>query len=309
MNCPCHVQIFNHGLRSYRELPLRMAEFGACHRYEPSGALHGIMRVRAFTQDDAHIFCTEAQVPEETARFVDLLRSVYEDFGFPSFRIKFADRPTLRAGDDAAWDKAEAALRDACALAGVEYELNPGEGAFYGPKLEFVLRDAIGRDWQCGTLQVDYVLPERLDAEYVGEDSARHRPVMLHRAILGSFERFLGILIEHHAGRFPLWLAPVQVVVATIVSDAAPYAEEVAAALRAAGLEVRTDTRNEKINAKVREHSLAHVPVLAVVGRREAETAQVALRRLGGSDQSVVGLAEAVAALKAEAMPPDLRRK
>lgn len=309
MNCPCHVQIFNHGLRSYRELPLRMAEFGACHRYEPSGALHGIMRVRAFTQDDAHIFCTEAQVPEETARFVDLLRSVYEDFGFPSFRIKFADRPTLRAGDDAAWDKAEAALRDACALAGVEYELNPGEGAFYGPKLEFVLRDAIGRDWQCGTLQVDYVLPERLDAEYVGEDSARHRPVMLHRAILGSFERFLGILIEHHAGRFPLWLAPVQVVVATIVSDAAPYAEEVAAALRAAGLEVRTDTRNEKINAKVREHSLAHVPVLAVVGRREAETAQVALRRLGGSDQSVVGLAQAVAALKAEAMPPDLRRK
>ena len=309
MNCPCHVQIFNHGLRSYRELPLRMAEFGACHRYEPSGALHGIMRVRAFTQDDAHIFCTEAQVPEETARFVDLLRSVYEDFGFPAFRIKFADRPNLRAGDDATWDKAEAALRDACALAGVDYELNPGEGAFYGPKLEFVLRDAIGRDWQCGTLQVDYVLPDRLDAEYVGEDSARHRPVMLHRAILGSFERFLGILIEHHAGRFPLWLAPVQVVVATIVSDAAPYAEDVAATLRAAGLEVRTDTRNEKINAKVREHSLAHVPVLAVVGRREAETGQVALRRLGSSDQAVVGLAEAVAQLSAEATPPDLRRK
>jgi threonyl-tRNA synthetase len=309
MNCPCHVQIFNHGLRSYRELPLRMAEFGACHRYEPSGALHGIMRVRAFTQDDAHIFCTEAQVPEETARFVDLLRSVYEDFGFPSFRIKFADRPTLRAGDDATWDKAEAALRDACALAGVEYELNPGEGAFYGPKLEFVLRDAIGRDWQCGTLQVDYVLPDRLDAEYVGEDSARHRPVMLHRAILGSFERFLGILIEHHAGRFPLWLAPVQVVVATIVSDAAPYAEQVATSLREAGLEVRTDTRNEKINAKVREHSLAHVPVLAVVGRREAETGQVALRRLGGNDQTVMALAEAVAALKIEATPPDLQRK
>ncbi|MEJ0048351.1 MAG: threonine--tRNA ligase [Rhodospirillales bacterium] len=308
MNCPCHVQIFNHGLRSYRELPLRMAEFGACHRYEPSGALHGIMRVRAFTQDDAHIFCTEAQVPEETARFVDLLRSVYEDFGFPAFRIKFADRPTLRAGDDATWDKAEAALRDACALAGVEYELNPGEGAFYGPKLEFVLRDAIGRDWQCGTLQVDYVLPDRLDAEYVGEDSARHRPVMLHRAILGSFERFLGILIEHHAGRFPLWLAPVQVVVATIVSDAAPYAEQVAAALRAAGLEVRTDTRNEKINAKVREHSLAHVPVLAVVGRREAELGQVALRRLGGSDQSVVSLADAARALAEEATPPDLKR-
>ena len=287
MNCPCHVQIFNHGLRSYRELPLRMAEFGSCHRYEPSGALHGIMRVRAFTQDDAHIFCTEAQVPEETALFVDLLRSVYEDFGFPEFRIKFADRPEVRAGEEADWDRAEAALREACALAGVEYELNPGEGAFYGPKLEFVLRDAIGRDWQCGTLQVDYVLPERLDAEYVGEDSARHRPVMLHRAILGSFERFIGILIEQYAGRFPLWLAPVQVVVASIVSDAAPYADEVVAALRAAGLEARADTRNEKINAKVREHSLAHVPVLAVVGRREAEQRTVALRRLGSDGQQV----------------------
>ena len=297
MNCPCHVQIFNQGLRSYRELPLRMAEFGSCHRYEPSGALHGIMRVRAFTQDDAHIFCTEDQVAPETARFVSMLRSVYEDFGFPAFRIKFADRPDLRAGDDETWDKAEAMLRDACAIAGVDYELNPGEGAFYGPKLEFVLRDAIGRDWQCGTLQIDYIVPERLDATYVGEDSARHTPVMLHRAIIGSFERFLGILIENYAGRFPLWLAPVQVVVASIVTDAAEYAEEVAAALRAAGLEVRTDTRNEKINAKVREHSLAHVPVLAVVGRREAEQRQVALRRLGGADQSVMGLEEAVAAL------------
>ena len=308
MNCPCHVQIFNQGLRSYRELPLRMAEFGSCHRYEPSGALHGIMRVRAFTQDDAHIFCTEDQVAPETARFVSMLRSVYEDFGFPAFRIKFADRPDLRAGDDETWDKAEAMLRDACAIAGVDYELNPGEGAFYGPKLEFVLRDAIGRDWQCGTLQIDYIVPERLDATYVGEDSARHTPVMLHRAIIGSFERFLGILIENYAGRFPLWLAPVQVVVASIVTDAAEYAEEVAAALRAAGLEVRTDTRNEKINAKVREHSLAHVPVLAVVGRREAEQRQVALRRLGGADQSVMGLEEAVAALGAEAMAPDLRR-
>jgi threonyl-tRNA synthetase len=307
MNCPCHVQIFNHGLRSYRELPWRMAEFGSCHRYEPSGALHGIMRVRAFTQDDAHIFCTEAQVPEETARFVDLLRSVYADFGFAGFRIKFADRPALRAGDDATWDKAEAALRDACALAGVTYELNPGEGAFYGPKLEFVLRDAIGREWQCGTLQVDYVLPERLDAEYVGEDSARHRPVMLHRAIIGSFERFLGILIEHHAGRFPLWLAPVQVVVANIVSDVDGYAEQVAAALRRAGLEVRTDTRNEKINAKVRDHSLAHVPVLAVVGRKEAEAGTVALRRLGSQAQEVLSLEEAIAGLAAEATPPDLR--
>jgi len=309
MNCPCHVQIFRHGLRSYRELPLRMAEFGACHRYEPSGALHGIMRVRAFTQDDAHIFCTEAQVPEETARFVGLLRSVYQDLGFDSFRIKFSDRPTLRAGTDDVWDRAEAALKDACALAGVAYELNPGEGAFYGPKLEFVLRDAIGRDWQCGTLQVDYILPMRLDAEYVGEDSARHRPVMLHRAILGSFERFIGILIEQYAGRFPLWLAPVQVVVASIVTDAAEYAEEVASALRAVGLEARADTRNEKINAKVREHSLAHVPVLAVVGRREAEQRQVALRRLGSQAQEVIGLDEAIAALAAEATPPDIARQ
>jgi threonyl-tRNA synthetase len=307
MNCPCHVQIFRNGLRSYRELPLRMAEFGACHRYEPSGALHGIMRVRAFTQDDAHIFCTEGQVAPETARFVAMLRSVYADLGFDSFRIKFADRPTLRAGDDSTWDRAEAALRDACRLAEVEYELNPGEGAFYGPKLEFVLRDAIGRDWQCGTLQVDYVLPERLDAEYVGEDSARHRPVMLHRAILGSFERFLGILIEHHAGRFPLWLAPVQVVVASIVSDAAPYAEEAAAILRGAGLQAVADTRNEKINAKIREHSLAHVPVLAVVGRREAEHRLLALRRLGGADQTLLPLDDALATRKQEAPPPDLR--
>ncbi len=308
MNCPCHVQIFRHGLRSYRELPMRMAEFGACHRYEPSGALHGIMRVRGFTQDDAHIFCTEAQIAGETARFVELLRSVYADFGYETFRVKFADRPDTRAGEDAVWDRAEAALREACAMAGVEYELNPGEGAFYGPKLEFVLRDAIGRDWQCGTLQVDFVLPERLDAEYVGEDSARHRPVMLHRAILGSFERFLGILIEQYAGRFPLWLAPVQVVVASIVSDAGEYAEQVAAALRAGGLEARADTRNEKINAKVREHSLAHVPVLAVVGRREAEQRSVALRRLGSDAQEVLGLAEAVALLKSEAEAPDVRR-
>jgi len=248
-------------------------------------------------------------VPEETARFVGLLRSVYQDLGFDSFRIKFSDRPTLRAGTDDVWDRAEAALKDACALAGVAYELNPGEGAFYGPKLEFVLRDAIGRDWQCGTLQVDYILPMRLDAEYVGEDSARHRPVMLHRAILGSFERFIGILIEQYAGRFPLWLAPVQVVVASIVTDAAEYAEEVASALRAVGLEARADTRNEKINAKVREHSLAHVPVLAVVGRREAEQRQVALRRLGSQAQEVIGLDEAIAALAAEATPPDIARQ
>ena len=307
MNCPCHVMIFRHGLRSYRELPLRMAEFGSCHRYEPSGALHGIMRVRAFTQDDAHIFCTEAQIADETVRFVALLSSVYRDFGFDTFRVKFSDRPAERSGTDETWDRAEGALRDACAMAGVEYELSPGEGAFYGPKLEFVLRDAIGRDWQCGTLQVDFVLPERLDAEYVGEDGARARPVMLHRAVLGSFERFLGILIEQYAGRFPLWLAPVQVVVATIVSDAAAYAEEVAGALRAAGIQVRADLRNEKINAKVREHSLAHVPLLLVVGRREAEERTVAVRRLGGDAQTVIALDAAVASIVAEAAPPDLR--
>ena len=309
MNCPCHVLIFKHGLRSYRELPLRMAEFGSCHRYEPSGALHGIMRVRAFTQDDAHIFCTEDQIADETVAFVALLSSVYRDFGFDSFRVKFSDRPDMRAGTDEVWDRAEGALKEACATAGVEYELSPGEGAFYGPKLEFVLRDAIGRDWQCGTLQVDFVLPERLDAEYVADDSSRQRPVMLHRAILGSFERFLGILIENYAGRFPLWLAPVQAVVASIVSDAGEYAEEVAATLRARGLEVRIDVRNEKINAKVREHSLARVPVLVVVGRREAEQRTVALRRLGGEAQEVLALDEAAARLAAEATPPDLLRE
>ena len=309
MNCPCHVLIFKHGLRSYRELPLRMAEFGSCHRYEPSGALHGIMRVRAFTQDDAHIFCTEDQIADETVAFVALLSSVYKDFGFDSFRVKFSDRPDMRAGTDEVWDRAEGALKEACATAGVEYELSPGEGAFYGPKLEFVLRDAIGRDWQCGTLQVDFVLPERLDAEYVADDSSRQRPVMLHRAILGSFERFLGILIENYAGRFPLWLAPVQAVVASIVSDAGEYAEEVAATLRARGLEVRIDVRNEKINAKVREHSLARVPVLVVVGRREAEQRTVALRRLGGEAQEVLALDEAAARLAAEATPPDLLRE
>ncbi len=308
MNCPCHVQIFRHGLRSYRELPLRMAEFGACHRYEPSGALHGIMRVRGFVQDDAHIFCTEAQIAPETAAFVSMLAEVYRDLGFDGFRVKFADRPDNRAGDDAAWDKSEAALVEACRLAGVEYELNPGEGAFYGPKLEFVLRDAIGRDWQCGTLQVDTVLPERLDASFVGEDSARHRPVMLHRAILGSFERFLGILIEQFAGRFPLWLAPVQVVVASIVSDAEPYALEVTDALRRAGLAVQADTANEKINAKIRTHSLGRVPVILVVGRKEAEARTVAMRRLGGADQELLGLEQAVATLALEATPPDLKR-
>jgi threonyl-tRNA synthetase len=306
MNCPCHVQIFNQGLRSYRELPLRMAEFGSCHRYEPSGALHGIMRVRAFTQDDAHIFCTEEQIAGETVEFVALLSSIYRDLGFSDFRVKFSDRPAKRAGEDAVWDQAEGALREACATAGVEYEFNPGEGAFYGPKLEFVLRDAIGRDWQCGTLQVDFVLPERLDAEYVAEDGSRKRPVMLHRAILGSFERFIGILIEQHAGRFPLWLAPVQVVVTTIVSDADGFAREAAAALAKAGLRVDLDLRNEKINRKVVDHIDQRVPVLVVVGRREAEERSLVLRRLPGREQQTLPLAEAVALLAAEATPPDL---
>ncbi len=306
MNCPCHVQIFNQGIRSYRELPLRMAEFGACHRYEPSGALHGIMRVRAFTQDDAHIFCEEHQIADETVKFVALLSDIYRDLGFPEFRVKFSDRPDTRAGDDATWDRAEGALKQACRIAGVEYELNPGEGAFYGPKLEFVLRDAIGRDWQCGTLQVDFVLPERLDALYTAEDGGRKRPVMLHRAILGSFERFLGMLIEQYAGRFPLWLAPRQVVVASIVDDAADYAREVVAALNAAGIRAEADTRNEKINRKVVDHIETRVPVLAVVGRREAEERNVVLRRLPGREQESHSLADAVRILAAEATPPDL---
>jgi threonyl-tRNA synthetase len=308
MNCPCHVLIFNQGLRSYRELPLRMAEFGACHRYEPSGALHGIMRVRAFTQDDAHIFCEDHQIAAEAVRFTELLSSVYRDLGFESFRVKFSDRPEQRAGDDGIWDRAEGALHEACRIAGVDYEMNPGEGAFYGPKLEFVLRDAIGRDWQCGTFQVDFVLPDRLDAQYVAEDGSRKQPVMLHRAILGSFERFLGILIEQYAGRFPLWLAPVQVVVATIVDEAAPFAEEAAAALRAAGLRVETDLRNEKINRKVVDHIEQRVPVLVVIGRREAEERSLVLRRLPGREQVSLPLAEAVAGLAAEATPPDLAR-
>jgi len=304
MNCPCHVQIFNQGIKSYRDLPLRIAEFGSCHRNEPSGALHGLMRVRAFVQDDAHIFCTESQIESETAIFIELLSSIYKDLGFESFVIKFSDRPEVRAGSDDTWDRAEKALMDATLAAGVELIMNPGEGAFYGPKLEFVLRDAIGRDWQCGTLQVDFVLPERLDANYVGEDGDKHRPVMLHRAILGSFERFIGILIENYAGRFPLWLAPVQAVVATITSDADGYAQEVAAALDAAGLSAEVDLRNEKINYKIREHSHAKVPVILVVGKREAEEGTVAMRRLGGKAQEILELAEAVARLRDEAAGP-----
>jgi threonyl-tRNA synthetase len=304
MNCPGAVQIFKQGLKSYRDLPLRLAEFGACHRYEPSGALHGIMRVRAFTQDDAHIFCTEDQIISESRAFCDLLLRVYKDLGFTDIRVKYSDRPATRAGSDATWDKAEKALQDAANAAGLETILNPGEGAFYGPKLEFVLRDAIGRDWQCGTLQVDLVLPERLDASYVGEDGQKHRPVMLHRAILGSFERFIGILIEHYAGRLPLWLAPVQGVVATIVSDADVYANEVAAKMRAAGLRIETDLRNEKIGYKVREHALAKVPLFLALGRREAAERTVALRRHGSDTQETLALDEAIARIKTEAAVP-----
>ncbi|MCW5774086.1 MAG: threonine--tRNA ligase [Rhodospirillaceae bacterium] len=304
MNCPGAVQIFKQGLKSYRDLPLRMAEFGSCHRYEPSGAMHGIMRVRAFTQDDAHIFCTEDQIEAETISFCNLLRAIYSDLGFADFFVKFSDRPETRAGSDAIWDKAEGALRSASAAAGLELALNPGEGAFYGPKLEFVLRDAIGRDWQCGTLQVDFVLPDRLDASFIGEDGQRHRPVMLHRAILGSFERFIGILIEHFAGKFPLWLAPVQAAVATIVSDADGYAREVEAALAGAGLRATLDLRNEKINYKIREHSLAKVPILLILGRKEAEERKVTIRRLGEEKQESLALEEAVVKLKSLAAPP-----
>ncbi len=304
MNCPCHVQIFRQKLHSYRDLPLRMAEFGSCHRYEPSGSLHGLMRVRNFVQDDAHIFCTEDQIVSETREFCTLLHDIYRDLGFDEVLIKFSDRPEKRAGDDAIWDRAEAALKDAVTAAGFEFTLNPGEGAFYGPKLEFVLRDAIGRDWQCGTLQLDFVLPERLDASYIGEDGQRHRPVMLHRAILGTFERFMGILIENYAGRLPLWLSPVQAVICTITSDADDYAKEVAERAEAAGLRVETDLRNEKINYKVREHSLAKVPVLLVVGKREAEEEKVSVRRLGDKRQEVLALEDALDRLVSEAKMP-----
>ncbi len=308
MNCPCHVQIFNRGLKSYRDLPLRMAEFGSCHRYEPSGAMHGLMRVRGFTQDDAHIFCTEEQITEETRLFIELLSSIYEDLGFPTFAIKFADRPPVRAGEDEVWDLAEAALMEATRATGREFDLNPGEGAFYGPKLEFVLRDAIGREWQCGTLQVDFVLPDRLDADYVDADGSKRRAVMLHRAILGSFERFLGILIENHAGRLPAWLAPCQAVVATIVSDADGRAREIVRQLEAAGLRAVADLRNEKIGYKVREHSKRFVPWILALGRREVEDGTVALRRLGEKGSECVAVEDAVAMLCAESRPPDAAR-
>ncbi|MEJ6401332.1 threonine--tRNA ligase [Yoonia sp. 2307UL14-13] len=306
MNCPCHVQIFNHGLKSYRDLPLRMAEFGSCARYEPSGALHGIMRVRGFTQDDGHIFCSEDQIESETAVYIDFLSSIYHDLGFDEFKVKFSDRPEKRAGSDETWDKAEAALLAATRAAGIEPELNPGEGAFYGPKLEFVLTDAIGRDWQCGTHQVDFVLPERLDASYIGADGEKHRPVMLHRATLGSFERFIGILIEEHAGKLPFWLAPRQVVVATIVSDADDYAAEVVEALKAAGVRAEADLRNEKINYKVREHSVGKVPVILALGAREVAERTVTARHLGETKTQVKPLDEIVSTLSVSAKPPDL---
>lgn len=307
MNCPGHVQIFRQGIKSYRDLPLRLAEFGSCHRYEPHGALHGLMRVRAFTQDDAHIFCTESQIEGETKAFIELLSTIYQDFGFESFHVKFSDRPEVRAGSDEIWDRAESALLAATKAAGQDYTLNPGEGAFYGPKLEFVLRDAIGRDWQCGTLQVDFVLPERLDASYVAEDGQRYRPVMLHRAILGSFERFLGILVEQFAGRFPLWLAPTQAVLATIVTEANDYALDLQNQLLAVGLRAEVDLRNEKISYKVREHSLQKVPILLALGRREAEEKTVTVRRLGSKEQQTLLFEDFLVQLQAEATPPALR--
>jgi threonyl-tRNA synthetase len=309
MNCPGHVQIFNQRMHSYRDLPLRMAEFGSCHRNEPSGALHGLMRVRAFTQDDAHIFCTPEQVTSEGVQFCELLQSIYRDFGFAELRVNFADRPPVRAGSDEVWDRAERALQEATEAAGLDIKLNPGEGAFYGPKLEFILKDAIGREWQCGTLQVDFVLPERLDANYIGEDGQKHRPVMLHRAILGSLERFIAILIEQYAGKLPLWLAPVQAVVTTITNDADAYARAVGAALGAAGIRHEVDLGSDKISYKVRQHSLAKIPLILAVGRREAEERTLSLRRLGSNQQESLALDEAVALFVDEARPPDLARR
>lgn len=309
MNCPCHIQVFNQGMKSYRDLPVRYAEFGSCHRYEPSGALHGLMRVRGFVQDDGHIFCTLEQVTDEVKAFTELLKSVYSDLGFDDVKVKFSTRPDIRVGSDEYWDMSEAALKEAADASGLEVELNEGDGAFYGPKLDFVLRDAIGREWQAGTIQLDPNLPERLGASYVGADDGKHAPLMLHRAVLGSFERFLGILIENYAGKFPLWLSPVQVVVATITSDADDYAAEVVGKLKAAGLRAELDTRNEKINYKIRELSADRkIPVIAVVGRREAEEGKLALRRLGSQGQQIVSVDDAIAALTDEATAPDLKR-
>ena len=308
MNCPCHVQVYNQGLKSYRDLPLRMAEFGSCNLYEPSGALHGVMRVRGFTQDDAHIFCREDQIESETKKFINFLSDVYKDLGFEKFSIKFSDRPEKRSGSDDVWDKAEDALKSATIAAGYDFEINPGEGAFYGPKLEFVLTDAIGRDWQCGTLQVDFVLPDRLDANYVGEDGNKYRPVMLHRACLGSFERFIGILIENFAGRLPFWLAPRQVVVAAIVSDANDYCENVVNALKAKGIRAETDLRNEKINYKVREHSVSKIPVILACGMKEISNNTVSVRRLGEKQTTIEQLDKILEQLTEEAKSPDQQK-
>ncbi len=307
MNCPGHVEVFKQGIKSYRDLPLRMAEFGSCNRYEPSGALHGLMRVRGFVQDDAHIFATEDQIEAECARFISFLTSVYADLGFPTYRIKYSDRPAVRAGSDATWDKAETALLNAAQKIDSTVEHNPGDGAFYGPKLEFVLTDAIGRDWQCGTFQVDFVLPERLGAFYIGSDGGKHRPVILHRAVLGSFERFIGILIEEHAGKLPFWLAPRQVVVAAIVSEVADYVEEAVEKLTNAGIRAYADLRNEKINFKVREHSVAKIPVILAIGAREVAERTVTVRKLGEKQTSVQKLEEVTKTLATAALPPDLR--
>ncbi|MBL8561449.1 MAG: threonine--tRNA ligase [Gemmobacter sp.] len=304
MNCPCHVQVYNQGLKSYRDLPLRLAEFGSCHRYESSGSMHGLMRVRGFTQDDAHIFCTEDQIEAECAGFIALLSSVYKDLGFEKFDIKLSTRPDVRVGSDEIWDKAETALEKAIKGLGLPYEINPGDGAFYGPKLDFKLTDAIGREWQCGTFQADFNLPVRLDAEYVGEDGMKHRPVMLHRAVLGSFERFIGILIENYAGKLPFWLAPRQVVVASIVSDADPYVLEVTDLLKKAGIRVEADTRNEKINYKVREHSVGKVPVILAIGMKEVEERTVSVRRLGENRTETASLDAILAELTQAAQMP-----
>ena len=304
MNCPCHVQVFNQGLKSYRDLPLRLAEFGSCHRYESSGSMHGLMRVRGFVQDDAHIFCTEDQIEQECAGFIALLSSVYKDLGFEKFDIKLSTRPDVRVGSDEVWDKAESALEKAIQSLGLPYQINPGDGAFYGPKLDFKLTDAIGREWQCGTFQCDFNLPVRLDAEYVGEDGAKHRPVMLHRAVLGSFERFIGILLENYAGKLPFWLAPRQVVVASIVSDADGYVHEVVAALRKAGVRAEADVRNEKINYKVREHSVGKVPVILAIGMKEVEDRTVSVRRLGETRTETITLDAAISTFGFDALPP-----
>lgn len=304
MNCPCHVQIFNQGIKSYKELPLRMAEFGSCHRNEPSGALHGLMRVRGFTQDDAHIFCTEDQITSETVSFCRLLLAVYKDFGFDEVKVKFSDRPEKRAGDDVIWDKAENSLKDAINETGLEYTLNPGEGAFYGPKIEFVMTDAIGRDWQCGTLQVDFVLPDRLDANYIGSDGNKHRPVMLHRAILGSFERFIGILIEQYNGRFPLWLSPTQVVVTTVTNEVDEYAKHIYQKLLDLGIRAEIDISSEKINYKVRQHSLAKTPIILAVGKREMEDKTVSVRKLGSKSQEVLALSDVIYKIKEDSEVP-----